>query len=99
MLSASIESHRVVADITPAAHRVAASPGRPLSAVVAPLLQTHVTAVMSMVQASIPPQHSKRTLGVGSGMTASAAGAEAALLAPRPFRPRILVHGLPGTEL
>jgi hypothetical protein len=85
----------VTADITPASHRVTAAPGRPLNATIAPLLRERVSDVLALVDVSIPAAHAQRTLGVGRGVGQAAAVAAAA---PRPYRPRLLVHGPSGMQ-
>lgn len=83
--------------ITPASHRSAASPGRPLAPVVGSALSGHLQAALSQLQRVFPPAAACLRDGAGArpGGTAvpRALGGLAALSLQRP---RLLIAGAPG---
>jgi SpoVK/Ycf46/Vps4 family AAA+-type ATPase len=83
-------------NITPASHRAAASPGRPLPSVVAPALLSHLQAALGQLQRVFPPAAACLRDGGGArpGGAARAVGGLASLCLQRP---RLLIAGPSGS--
>lgn len=86
-------------NITPASHRAAASPARPLPGLVAPVLLPHLQAVLAQVHSIFPPAAAcMRRGGPGGGASGPSAGIAwpgGAAFAVQ--RPRLLICGPPGS--
>jgi SpoVK/Ycf46/Vps4 family AAA+-type ATPase len=82
-------------NITPASHRAAASPGRPLPPAVGPALLSHLQAALGQLQRVFPPAAACLRDGGGArpGGAARALGGLASLCLQRP---RLLIAGPPG---